>query len=115
MIARPAAGDGGEAAGATREQRLSETRTVDVVISGRVQGVGFRAWTQHQAQLHGLTGHVRNRDDGSVAATFSGPAEAVGAMLRACEAGPRGARVDDVAVTERPGAETFAGFEVRAG
>ena len=41
--------------------------------------------------------------------------EAAGAMLRACEAGPRGARVDDVAVTERSGAETFAGFEVRAG
>ncbi|WP_132254495.1 acylphosphatase [Methylobacterium segetis] len=92
---------------------MSETRTVDVVISGRVQGVGFRVWTQHQAQLHGLTGHVRNRDDGAVAATFSGPAEAVGAMLKACEAGPRGARVDSVEVTERPGSGTFPDFEIR--
>ncbi|WP_336488582.1 acylphosphatase [Methylobacterium nigriterrae] len=92
---------------------MSETRTVDAVITGRVQGVGYRAWTQHQAQLHGLTGHVRNRDDGAVAATFSGPAEAVSVMLKACEAGPRGARVEAVAVTDRPGPETFPAFEIR--
>ena len=79
---------------------MSETRTVDVVITGHVQGVGFRIWTKHQAELHGLSGHVRNRDDGTVAATFSGPADAVEAMLKACAQGPRGSDVTNVAVNE---------------
>ncbi|KAB1076281.1 acylphosphatase [Methylobacterium planeticum] len=92
---------------------MSGTRTVDVVITGRVQGVGYRVWAKHQAELHGLSGHVRNRDDGAVAATFSGPAEAVGAMLRACAQGPGGAAVTEVAVTERGEAGDLRGFAIR--
>ena len=71
-------------------------KAVQVVIRGRVQGVGFRAWVQHQAELHGLDGWVRNRADGTVEAAFSGPANLVDVMLKACESGPRGARVEQV-------------------
>ena len=75
---------------------MEPNRVVHVIIRGRVQGVGFRAWTQHQAELRGLAGWVRNRRDGSVEALFSGPDAAVGAMLKACREGPAGSRVERV-------------------
>jgi len=61
-----------------------------------VQGVGFRAWTEQQASALGLAGWVRNCEDGDVEAVFSGPPDAVSAMLAACKSGPRHARVDRV-------------------
>jgi acylphosphatase len=67
-----------------------------VVIRGRVQGVGYRAWTEYTALERGLAGWVRNRRDGSVEAVFCGPAEAVADMVDACRGGPRGARADAV-------------------
>jgi acylphosphatase len=70
-----------------------------VTIRGRVQGVGYRAWTQHEALKRGVEGWVRNRRDASVEAVFAGPAEIVRAMIAACRRGPRGARVE--AVDER--------------
>ncbi len=77
---------------------MTEGRTLHVLIHGRVQGVSFRAWTQHQAELHGLNGWVRNRIDGSVEAVFSGPADLVEVMLKACRQGPAGALVESVEV-----------------
>jgi acylphosphatase len=65
-----------------------------VIARGRVQGVGFRAWTEYTALEHGLQGWVRNRRDGAVEAVFAGPAATVAAMVEACRHGPRGARVD---------------------
>ncbi len=67
-----------------------------VVIRGRVQGVGFRAWTEVTALECGLQGWVRNRRDGSVEALFAGSAEAVATMIEYCRRGPPGARVDAV-------------------
>jgi acylphosphatase len=67
-----------------------------VVIRGRVQGVGYRAWTEYAALKRGLQGWVRNRRDGSVEAVFSGPAEAVAEMIDACRKGPRGARIETI-------------------
>ena len=69
------------------------TRAVRVVISGRVQGVWFRAWTEAEARARGLDGWVRNRRDGSVEAVFSGSAADVEAMLEACWQGPERAVV----------------------
>jgi acylphosphatase len=65
-----------------------------VVVRGRVQGVGFRAWTEMIALERGLQGWVRNRRDGTVEAVFAGETSAVEAMLAACRRGPPGARVD---------------------
>lgn len=70
--------------------------TVRVLVSGRVQGVGFRAWTGRTAAALGLSGWVRNRRDGRVEAVFTGPAEAVARMLDACRRGPAAARVEAV-------------------
>jgi acylphosphatase len=71
-----------------------------VIIRGRVQGIGYRAWTEYDALTRGLEGFVRNRRDGSVEAVFAGPAEAVAAMVEACRLGPPGARVTAVDVNE---------------
>jgi acylphosphatase len=95
---------------------MTANRTVHVTIHGRVQGVGFRAWIHHQAELHGLKGWVRNRRDGSVEAVFSGPEDLVEIMLKACREGPRGAvveRVEEVASGQDDMAQA-KGFEVRA-
>jgi acylphosphatase len=72
-----------------------------VVIHGRVQGVGYRVFTEYAALDRGLTGWVRNRRDGAVEAVFAGPPEAVAAVIEACRRGPPGARVD--AIEERQG------------
>ena len=52
-----------------------------VTITGRVQGVGYRAWVEHRARNHDLEGWVRNRRDGSVEALFAGPADVVSEMV----------------------------------
>ncbi|ERR1700744_6042385 len=72
-----------------------------VVIRGRVQGVGYRAWVEQQATARDLEGWVRNRGDGSVEALFAGPADVVADMIAQCRRGPSLARVD--AVEETPG------------
>ncbi len=72
-----------------------------VTIRGRVQGVGFRAWTEHEAARRGLEGWARNRRDGSVEALFAGPPDAVAAMVEACRRGPMLSRVD--AIDQREG------------
>ena len=71
-----------------------------VMIRGVVQGVGYRAWVEHQALAHNLEGWVRNRRDGSVEALFAGPADVVADLIARCRRGPSSARVD--AVAEEP-------------
>jgi acylphosphatase len=90
-------------------------RTIHVLVHGRVQGVGFRAWVHHQAELHGLKGWVRNRRDGAVEAVFSGPDDLVEIMLKACRQGPRGSVVERVEPVGSGEAESgpFDGFKVR--
>ncbi|RME68528.1 MAG: acylphosphatase [Alphaproteobacteria bacterium] len=75
---------------------------VRVRISGRVQGVWFRAWTVEQAAALGLKGFVRNRLDGTVEALFAGPEPAVRAMIDRCHQGPPRAQV--LHVEESPAA-----------
>lgn len=85
---------------------MSTTRIRLVLIRGRVQGVGFRAWTEHEALARGIEGWVRNRRDGAVEAVFAGPPATVADMVAACRRGPPGARVDQI--TERDGADALA-------
>jgi acylphosphatase len=68
------------------------------VISGRVQGVGFRWFTQDTATREGVKGWVRNLPDGRVEALLEGEEEAVTRVERAIRSGPRGARVENVYV-----------------
>ena len=84
-----------------------------LVISGRVQGVGFRYFTQDTAVREGVTGWARNRSDGRVEAYLEGEREAVDRVERAVRRGPRGAYVLDVDVKadEPGGAYTNFGIE----
>ncbi len=70
--------------------------SVRVVIRGRVQGVGYRAWTEYEARERGIAGWVRNRRDGSVEALFAGTQDDVHAMIEACRKGPLGARIETI-------------------
>jgi acylphosphatase len=65
-----------------------------VIVRGRVQGVGYRAWAERAALSRGLTGWVRNCRDNSVEAVFMGDEAAVAAMVEACRSGPSGASVE---------------------
>jgi acylphosphatase len=69
---------------------------IQVIIQGRVQGVGYRAWIEYQARASKLEGWVRNRRDGSVEAVFAGPAKTVAEMVALCRHGPPGAHVTAV-------------------
>jgi acylphosphatase len=83
-----------------------------VRVSGRVQGVFFRAETGRRARSLGVSGWVQNVHDGSVEAVFEGRPEAVESMVAWCERGPSGAAVSDVDVTwEEP--QGAHGFDVR--
>jgi acylphosphatase len=75
---------------------------VHVVIEGRVQGVGFRAFVEREARAKRLAGWVRNRSDGSVEAVFSGEPQLVRAMVEACHRGPRLAAVAAVKTSIYP-------------
>ena len=87
-------------------------RTVHVMVTGIVQGVGYRAFVERQARSLGLCGWVRNRKDGCVEAIFSGEAESVEAVLTACRRGPRLAMVEEVRVTERSADGELREFDV---
>ncbi|MBN8995678.1 MAG: acylphosphatase [Rhizobiales bacterium] len=84
--------------------------SVRIVVTGRVQGVGYRAWVTGRAEVHGVSGWVRNRRDGTVEAVFVGDEQVVAAIVAECRQGPRMARVEDVAVSawDGPALEGFA-------
>ncbi|XP_034913833.1 uncharacterized protein [Populus alba] len=89
------------------------TKTVRVMIKGRVQGVFFRNWTVENATRLGLKGWVKNRRDGSVEALFSGDSDNVQEMEQRCRRGPPDAMVTGFQVfpsTDDPG----TGFQRKA-
>ena len=85
----------------------------EVVVSGRVQGVWFRSSTVEQARRAGVSGYVRNREDGSVEAVFEGTRAAVMLAVAWCYRGPTSAQVTDVEVKWGEPTGEFFGFEVR--
>ena len=88
-------------------------KRVHVLISGRVQGVGFRAFTEREARVLKLTGWVKNLPDGRVEAIVEGPKQAVDALLAKVRQGPRSARVEKCEEKEEPATGEFQGFETR--
>jgi acylphosphatase len=81
-------------------------------ITGRVQGVGFRWATQATADRLGVTGWVRNAEDGAVEAVAEGEDEAIESFVQWCRSGPRGARVDNVREQRRPATGEFSSFRI---
>ncbi len=94
---------------------MSTTHTITrhLRITGRVQGVYYRASMTEEATRLGLQGWVRNRQDGSVEALAQGPASAVQALIDWAHQGPRLARVDEVLVTAVEDGVTLSGFVQR--
>lgn len=88
----------------------ADRRRVRVVVSGRVQGVFYRASCAAEAERAGVGGFVRNLGDGRVEAAFEGRSQAVEEMIGWCRLGPRGARVERVELHEEEltGERTFA-------
>jgi acylphosphatase len=83
-----------------------------VIVSGRVQGVFFRAFTQDTAQSLKLTGWIRNLFDGRVEAVFEGKDEDIDAMLEWCKKGPPHAVVKHVDASEEPYSGEFRDFRI---
>ena len=83
-----------------------------VRVTGRVQGVFFRAWAKDEAETIGLAGWIRNRADGSVEAHLEGSEAAIGEMIDLMREGPPDATVDKVEVEETD-SEGLDRFEVR--
>ncbi|MEE8601225.1 acylphosphatase [Euzebya tangerina] len=84
-----------------------------VLVTGRVQGVFFRASTRDEARRQGVTGWVRNNPGGTVEAEVQGPPERVEAVVDFCRQGPRFARVTSCDVQEIPVETTESDFEIR--
>lgn len=82
-------------------------------ITGRVQGVFFRATTRDAARRAGATGWVRNDPDGAVTAEVQGPPGAVDAVVDVVRRGPAQAQVDDVEVADADVVDGESGFDVR--
>lgn len=93
---------------------MSETLTRHLLIRGRVQGVGFRNYLEYKAQQLGVSGWVRNRNDGSVEVMVQGSETAVAAIIECAQRGPRASQVSGVTVSDVAAAEDFGGrFETR--
>jgi acylphosphatase len=82
------------------------------LVSGRVQGVGFRYFVQDAAVREGVSGFVRNVPGGRVEAQVEGEIEAVTRVERALAQGPPGARVDDLSVEPVPPTGRVSGFRI---
>ena len=88
-------------------------KRIHVLISGRVQGVYFRAETQRAATGLNLTGWVRNVPDGRVEAVFEGEDTNIEKMIAWCHHGPPAARVQEVITEEESYSGAFTGFGIK--
>ena len=84
-----------------------------LIVSGRVQGVFFRAHTQKEAQRLGLKGYVKNLDDGTVEVVAEGPKEKLEKLAAFCRKGSPAAEVNEVVIRKEPFKNEFSHFEIR--
>ena len=92
---------------------MEEKTRAHLLVSGRVQGVCFRAETQRAAKTFGVSGWVRNKRDGTVEAIVEGPKKDVISLINWCNTGPSFSRVDKVAVTWQDCRGEFSEFGIR--
>jgi acylphosphatase len=90
-------------------------RRIRAIVSGRVQGVSYRASAAHEASGLGLVGWVKNCVDGRVELEAQGPADKVDALVAWCHHGPPAASVSDVTIEELPVSTIDREFRVRHG
>ncbi len=87
--------------------------TAHVFVRGHVQGVSFRAHIWREAKKHGLTGWVRNLQDGTVEAILQGDQDKVNEVVKWCHQGPPAAKVEGVDVSYESGSEEMTHFHIR--
>lgn len=87
-------------------------RRIRAIVSGRVQGVSYRASTCTEARRLGLVGWVRNRSDGTVELEAEGPHDMIAALIQWCHEGPPGANVARVEVSELTPTNTDRDFQI---
>jgi acylphosphatase len=92
---------------------MEEQARAHLIVSGRVQGVCFRAETQRAARIFGVSGWVRNRRDGTVEAIVEGAKKDVTSLINWCNAGPRLSRVETVDITWQNFNGEFSEFGIR--
>jgi len=88
-------------------------RRVKILVTGRVQGVYFRMFTQNKAKQFGVKGHARNLPDGRVEIIAEADKNSIEKLIRWCHKGPVTARVDHVEITELESDEVLTSFEIR--
>ncbi|MBT1177914.1 acylphosphatase [Bifidobacterium callimiconis] len=93
--------------------RRDTTTRIHIIVTGLVQGVGFRYFTTIQARQYGITGWVRNKHDGSVEIEAQGQADALGQFTGQLRKGPRWSQVEHVTVTRMPALPGERTFMVR--
>lgn len=93
---------------------MTSVATTRLIVRGRVQGVGYRAWLAREAERRGLRGWVRNRRDGSVEALILAPVSTLDGFLAACRVGPAAADVTELLALDEavPAAEAFGDFAI---
>lgn len=87
-------------------------KRVHLIISGDVQGVGFRAFVREKAKSAGLVGWVKNREDGAVEVVAGGPRKDLEIFLKACHRGPEVSSVEKVEAVWEKSRDEFVGFAV---
>ena len=92
---------------------MVEIVRIHAVVNGKVQGVGFRAFTEYHATQKGLDGWVRNRQDGNVEVEAEGPRPALEAFLKVLEQGPQLSRVTQIIVDWKDSNRQTQGFTIR--
>lgn len=92
---------------------MSDIKRLHVIVTGKVQGVFFRAFTRDEAVRLGLSGWVRNRPNGSVEATIEGEATAVQKMLLWFQQGSPNSIVEKIETSDEPPAGGAGTFEIR--
>ena len=92
---------------------MVEIVRVHALVDGKVQGVGFRAFTEYHATQKGLHGWVRNRQDGKVEVEAEGPRPMLEAFLRVLEQGPQLSRVTQIIVDWKDSNRQTQGFTIR--
>jgi acylphosphatase len=85
----------------------------DIIVEGRVQGVGYRNYAQRRGEQAGLVGYVMNLKDGRVRARVEGPRPVIEEFVRALEKGPPLSNVATVTVRWLPPTNRFVGFDIR--
>ena len=89
-------------------------KKLEIIISGLVQGVGFRYFTVRLAQEYNILGNVRNSYDGKVRVVATGDDENMDLFLQELRNGPRMARVEDMKITELVVTQNFTNFRIES-